>query len=427
MSSASTQQPDTGDAHDNAVHVIAIVGASAAGVSAAFTLRREGFTGRVVLIDADPELPYERPPLSKALNGSSDELCRPIAPAADYHDNDIELRLGTRVVSLDPHTRTLGFDDGGALEADAVLLTAGARPREAAVPGAALQHITTLRTLDDARRLQARLDRRDPIVVIGGGFIGLEAAAAVRSLGHAVTVVEAGPLPLAAVLGPDLGRRITGLHAQEGVEILTDRTVTRFSGTGSVSSVELSSGESLPAGAVIVGIGVIANDELARAAGIDTAGGVVVDRYGRTSSPWVFAAGDVACQPHPALVTPGRIEHWDNAIKQGAATARTILARPEEYADLPYFWSDQYRHKIQMYGRPAATDEVVVREGPSASTFTAAWIRDSQVVAGLGLNSPKDLRVLRSLIERRAPVTADQLSDPQVDLRQLASKAAVAR
>lgn len=401
-----------------------IVGGSAAGVAAALALRDHGFAGKVTVVDAGTELPYERPPLSKALTGTESRFVVPIVPAEVYAERDVDLLLGTRVLAVEPARRLVVLDDGRALWADRVLLATGATALLPEVPGVRLPGVLTLRDVRDARELAGRLGRGGPVVVVGGGFIGLEVAAVAREAGAEVTVVEQAPRPLERPLGPDLAGRVTGLHTRRGVRVRTGVSVLEFTGSGQVDGVRLATGEVLPAATVVVGVGVRPDSGLAERAGVVCDRGVVVDRQCRTSDPWILAAGDVTCQPNPHLPAPGRVEHWDNAQKQGAVAGAVMAgAADQEHTDLPYFYSEQFGHTLQMYGRFADGDTFVLREDATDTSFLGFWLRDGRITAAAALDRPKDLRTVRPLIETGAPVVTADLSSPDTNLRALAKSA----
>ncbi len=397
-----------------------MIGASAAGVSAAMASRRAGFTGQIVVVGAEPHPPYERPPLSKRLVDVDDveSVLRPIVPADQLRSNQVELRLGRRAQAIDPSAGTVLLDDDEILPADGVLLATGASPRRLEIPGSDLEGICYLRTADDARRLGRRLRRQAPVVVIGAGFIGLEVAAVARDLGRDVTVVEALRQPLLRAVGPLLGSVFAAVHREQGVRLLLNTGVTAFHGAaGVVEAVELADGQTIPAATVVVGIGVRPEADLGQAAGVVVDDGVVVDRHGRTSRPWLFAAGDVASRPHVHCPGRVRIEHWNNALYQGAAVGKTIAGRPSTDDSVPYFWSDQYDVKLQLFGRPEPTDEVVTRGDPTGRSATFLWLRDGRLVAAASMNRPREVRAARGLIERHATVEPKLLADESVDLR----------
>jgi 3-phenylpropionate/trans-cinnamate dioxygenase ferredoxin reductase component len=291
--------------------------------------RQAGFAGEIVVVGAEPHPPYERPPLSKQLLDVDDveSALSPIVPEDQLRSNQVELRLGTRAQAVDPSAGMVLLDDGEPLAADRVLLATGASPRRLKIPGSDLAGICYLRSADDARQLMRRLRWQAPVVVIGAGFIGLETAAVARDLGRDVTVVEALRQPLLRAGGPLLGSVFAAVHRQQGVRLLLDTGVAAFHGAGMVEAVELAGGQTIPAATVVVGIGVRPETELAEAAGVMVDDGVVVDQYGRTSLPWLFAAGDVASRPHAHCPRRVRIEHWNNALYQGTAVGRTMAGR----------------------------------------------------------------------------------------------------
>jgi 3-phenylpropionate/trans-cinnamate dioxygenase ferredoxin reductase component len=398
-----------------------IVGASAAGVSAAVAMRAAGYDGAITVIDSDPHQPYERPPLSKALMGDLDDhALKPILPEDAYGAHNIELRLGTGVKHLDLLKRRVTLDGGAALPAEHVLLATGVAARRLPVPGANLANVLTLRDAEDALALGARLAVGGPLVIIGGGFIGLELAAVARENGIDVTVVELAALPLIGVTGHTVAELITRLHTDRGVHFRLGATVTAFVGTSAVEAVQLDNGQRLPARTVVVGVGVLPRVALAQAAGIAIdRSGIVVDRLGNTSDRWVSAAGDVASQPHPALLTPGRIEHWDVAQRHGSAVGSSVVGTPTPFVATPYAWSCQYGLTLQMFGRAHPGDEILLRRGATSERFLSFWLREGRVGAVAGLDLPRDVAAARRLIESRVPAPVEQLQDPDVDLRRL--------
>ena len=394
-----------------------IIGGSIAGVSAAVSMRQNGFDGVITVIDADPMLPYERPPLSKVPD--AEQAVRPIFPTEHYAEHRIDLLLGARVRRLDDVRHRVVLDGGGDLPADRVLLTTGVACRRLGIPGEGLTNVHTLRTAVDARHIFASLERGGPLVVVGGGFIGLEAAAVARTSGIDVTVVEAGDLPLLGPLGTPAARLMTELHQEHGVRVITGRTVQCFTGLEAVEEVVLTGGQRLPAATVIVGVGVVANDRLAHETGATCQGGVVVDEHGRTDHPWLWAAGDVANRIHPRVGRRERIEHWDVAMRHGAAVGASMAGRPTVDSAAPYFWSDQYGKSLQMFGRACREDRVVLRDGATSERFLAFWLRRDRLVAVAGLDETKTLRGARAILDSGAPVSADVLADPSTDLRAL--------
>lgn len=391
-----------------------IVGASAAGISAALAMRTHGHPGAVTVIDRDPHPPYERPPLSKL----ADRALRPIVAPERLVELDIELRLGVEVRGVDPATRTLDLGPGGLLTVDQLLLTTGVAARRLTVPGANLPHVLVLRDAADAALLADRFEVGGPLVVVGAGFIGLEIAALAREHGLDVTVVEVGAVPLQALDGR-IGALALELHEDRGVRFTLGRRVERFEGAAAVEEVVLDDGTRIPATTVVVGIGVEPRTELARAVGARTDDhGVVVDSCGRTDVPWVYAAGDVASQPHPHLVAgPGRIEHWDVALKHGAAVGATMAGQPTPFTDTPYVWSDQFGLTFQMFGRAHPTDELLLRRDSTSKSYLGFWLRDDVVVAVCGLDRSRDVGAARRLVQVPVGAHRDALTDDDLELK----------
>lgn len=400
--------------------VYVIVGASLAGGRAAETLRAEGFDGRIVLVGAEPERPYERPPLSKEfLRGELPEEKLYLRPAAYYAEQRIELCLGVRALRLRPHEPVIELSDGAALRYDRLLIATGATPRRLRVPGSELPGIYYLRTLGDAATLGVILRQRPRLVVVGAGFIGAEVAASARVLGCDVAVLEMLPVPLGKVLGEEVGRVYAALHAAHGVDLRTGEEVAAFRGAGRVEEVVTASGAVLPCDLVVVGVGVVPDVGWLDDAGVAIENGVVVDELCATSRPDVYAAGDVANWPHPLFGERLRVEHYDNAQEQGAAAARSMLGRGTPYGPVPFFWSDQYDATLQYVGHAGPGDAVVFRGDPRSEAWVAYYLREGRLRAALGLNRARDIALARRLIAARVTVSPDLLRDEQADLRVL--------
>ncbi|WP_372664721.1 NAD(P)/FAD-dependent oxidoreductase [Amycolatopsis kentuckyensis] len=390
-----------------------IVGAGLTGAKAAETLRAEGFAGRVVLVGAEPDLPYERPPLSKGyLLGQDDRASVFVHDEKWYADQGIEVLTGRRVTALDRAAREIELADGERLGYTKLLLATGASPRRLRVPGNDLEGVHYLRRLAHADRLRDALAAGGRVVVAGAGWIGLETAAAARTYGCEVTVVEPSPSPLHATLGPELGAFFAGLHRRHGVDLRLGTGVTGFAGDTSVTAVRTEAGE-IPADVVVVGIGARPETQLAEEAGLAVDDGVCVDASLRTEDPDVFAAGDVASAWHPRYDRRVRVEHWAAATNGGPAAALSMLGREVVYDDLPYFFSDQYDVGMEFTGwfPPGGYDRVVTRGTDEA--FHAFWLAGGRVVAGLHVNQWDDgLDAVRELIRSGRTVDPDLLADP---------------
>ena len=400
-----------------------VVGASLAGAKAAETLRAEGFTGRVVLIGEEAERPYERPPLSKGyLRGDIERETVFVHDRAFYAEHDIELRTGTTVTALDPdgHTVTLSCDrHDEQLSYDRLLLTTGAKPRQLDVPGEDLPGVYSLRSLGDADQLAAAIDHADTVAVVGAGWIGSEVAASARQLGHDVAMIAPSVVPLEWILGVEVGWLYRTLHADHGVDLHLETGVTALRGRESVEAIELSDGTGIPADVVLIAVGAAPRVELAEAAGLTVAGGVVVDAQLRTSDPRIFAAGDVASAMHPILSRNIRVEHWANALHQGPAAARNMLGIPTTYERIPYFFSDQYELGMEYSGYAKSWDRVVFRGDPAQGKFIAFWLAGGVVVAGMNANVWGVTEPIQQVIRSRVAIDPELLADPDTPLESL--------
>ena len=401
---------------------IVIVGAGQAGGWAAKTLRKEGFGGRIVLIGDEPHVPYERPPLSKAvLSGEAPAESTHLFDAATFEQLALDWRPNARVTAIDREARQLQLEGGAAIDYDKLILCTGGRARTMSVPGADLAGVYTLRSIADARALREELSPGRRIVVVGGGWIGLEVAATARKMGAQATVVEAMTRLCERTVPAEMSAYLMALHAGHGVEVLLGTGVAGFTHTAqSRLVVQLTDGRSLPCDAAVVGIGLVANDELAREAGLVCDGGIAVDAQCRTSDPHILAAGDVAVWHSDWAGRRMRLESWQNAQEQGMAAARSALGHEVNHQPLPWFWSDQYDCNLQIYGMPAPTHRLVVRGDPSSGNFLLFYLDgDNQLKSALGPNAARDLRFARRLIESGKRIDPLQLADPAVALSKL--------
>lgn len=395
---------------------IVVVGAGLAAAHAIEELRAQGHQGSIALFGAEPHLPYNRPPLSKGLLlGAEDEASVFVHDEQWYADRSVELHLGTRVtgIDLDRGRIRAGTDEH---DYDRLLLATGSTPRHLAAADESGGDVAYLRTLEDSRALKAALRPGQCIVIVGAGWIGLEAAAAARTAGCDVTVVESLELPLLRVLGPEVAATFAALHRAHGVDLRLGTGVEDLSAAGGGRTVvRLDDGSELTADLLVVGIGVVPDDGLARAAGLAVDNGVLVDERLRASDPHVFAAGDVANHLHPTLARRIRVEHWDTAIGQGKVAARTMLGQDEPYDRLPYFFTDQYDLGMEYVGSvgPDGYDDVVLRGDP-AGRFTAFWLKDGRVLAGMHVNDWDAIDPIRALVGTL--VARDRLADSAVDL-----------
>ena len=398
-----------------------IAGAGHAGGRAAEALRSADFDGRIVLIGEENYPPYERPPLSKELLRGDDGVERTfLNPAEFYAGKGIEHRPGTRVEGIEAEAHRLRLGDGEALDYDKLLLTTGGRVRRLTLPGADLDGVHYLRGIDDSLAIRKALAADASIVIIGGGFIGLEVASSARARGCKVSVIELQDVLLGRVADAEIGRLLADVHRAHGVEVLTGTGVERLEGDGRVRRVVCSNGRALDADAVIVGIGIIPNAELAEEAGLEVDNGIVVDVFGQTSDADIHAAGDVANHPNPILGHRVRLESWQNAQNQGVNVARNMCGVRAPYAEVPWFWSDQFDINLQMAGAPESWDRLVWRGDPASNRFIVFYMAGDVVVAVNAFNLGREVRIAKFLIERKTPVADADLADEGIKLRDLA-------
>jgi 3-phenylpropionate/trans-cinnamate dioxygenase ferredoxin reductase subunit len=403
-----------------------VIGASYAGLQIALSARGAGHDGAILLIGDEPHLPYQRPPLSKGfLTGKVAESTLPIRPLQVLEQNRIEPLTGIRVTAIDRAARRVTTSDGRSFGYGKLGLGVGCRPRLLPVPGADLDGVLYLRTLDDAIALKARMPEAQSVAIIGGGFIGLEIAASLAQLGKEVTVIEALPRVLARALPVRLSEFLSQTHSRAGVRLLTQTTVRALEGdAGHVRSVLLSDGTRCPADFAIVGIGVVPNVELAAAAGLSCQDGIVIDAYARTDDPTIVAAGD--CTRHPnrfALGAPIRLESVQNALDQAKTAGATLAGVLKPYDAVPWFWSDQYDLKLQMVGLSEGHDEAVMRGSPEEQKFSVFYFRQGSLIGIDSINRPGDHMAGRQLIPAGTALTPQQAADQSFDLVKLVAAA----
>lgn len=396
---------------------IVIVGGGQAAVQAADTLRREGHDGRITLVAAESTLPYHRPPLSKAGLAPAETTPSWLKPETFYADKAIDLRRGCRALSIDRSEQRVQLDDGGALQYDRLLLATGSRVRHLPLAaGLPADRVHTLKAWEDAQRLRAAMRAGARAAVIGGGFIGLEFAAAARKQDLAVTVYEAGPRVLARVTRHEVSEHLQRVHVDQGVNLELGASITALREDGRGLVVETTQ-DRHRADFLVVGIGVQAEDALARAAGIDCDDGILVDAACRTSDPQVFAAGD--CTRAPRFGAEGllRLESVDNAVSQGTVAARAMLGRPALLDGVPWFWSEQYEEKLIIIGLSVGHDEVVLRGDPDSGAFSLCYLREGQLIAVDCMNRAADSIAARKLVAGGAVMDRAKVADPGVSLR----------
>jgi 3-phenylpropionate/trans-cinnamate dioxygenase ferredoxin reductase component len=373
------------------------------------------------LIGAEPQPPYEWPPLSKEYLRSESSFEDALVQAPDFYDeNGIETRFGVRATRVDSADKTVELDGGERLLYDKLLVATGGSNRRVPIPGIGLEGIYGLRTVADSERIRAEIAPGRKAVVVGMGFIGSEVAASLRKSGVEVTVVDRNTVPLRRVLGEDVGRVIEGIHRDHGTQLILKDTVAAFEGVGRVERVTTARGRRIECDFAVVGLGVEPATELLAGTGVKIDNGIVVDEYCRTGVEGIYVAGDVANHYHPVFGRHIRIEHWQNALKQGPAAARNMLGERGPYEEIPWFWSDQYEHSLQYAGFHTEWDELVVRGSMEQRNFVAFYRKDGRVLAAVALDRGRDLRRSIPLIKAQEQVGAATLRNPDIDLRTLA-------
>ena len=400
---------------------VVIVGAGHAGGSAAALLKASAFEGEILLVGDEPVAPYQRPPLSKAwLKGEADLESLLLRSETYYAEQGITLRTGMVATTIDLVERTVTFSDDSVEGYDALILATGSTGRRLSIPGADRPDLIELRTIADAERLKARLGPGRRLVIVGGGYVGLEAAASARALGAEVVLLERLDRVLKRVASEPLSAFFTERHRTAGVDIRVDADVAAFEDGG----VRLSDGTLIEADAVLVGVGALANDSLARAAGLacDPAGsgGIVVDETARTSDPHVYAIGDVTVRPIPVHGLTMRLESVPNALEQARQAAHAIVGRAQAAPEVPWFWSDQYDLKLQIAGLPQEADRTVVRGDPSTGRFAVFHLSGDRIVCVEAVNAPPEFMAGKQLIGRRTPVDVARLTDLAVSMKAVA-------
>ena len=396
---------------------IVIAGAGHAAGQTAASLRQEGFEGDIIIIGDEPYIPYQRPPLSKQFLSGEQGIERVyLRPEKFYQDKNVTVKVNTRVESIDTNAQTVTTDKGETIAYEQLLIATGSRPRKLSIPGSDLKGIHYLRTIDDVNGIRDEMQPGKRLVIVGGGYIGLEVASVGIEAGLEVHVLEMEDRILQRVTTPEMSAYYHELHAGRGVHIHTSTAVSGFSGEDTVSAVNCGD-ESFPADLVIVGIGIIANVEVAEAAGITCDNGIVVDDHCRTSADSVYAAGDCTNHPNKLLNRRLRLESVPNAMEQARVASANMCGGDKVYASIPWFWSDQYELKLQMVGFSADGDSHVVRGDMAAHKFAVFYLKDGLVVAADAVNSPKEFMICKQLIGK--PVDVALLADPESDLKAL--------
>lgn len=400
------------------MHPIVVIGAGQAGLQICDSLRKGGYDGTLILIGEESSLPYQRPPLSKKfLTGTVDAERLLFRPPDYYTKNDIELRLGQRVETIDRQRRTLTLATGESLSYAKLAFATGSRVRLLPCPGADLEGMYYVRTLDDGKALCERLTQSKRVVVVGGGFIGLEVAASARELDKSVVLIEAMDRVMARAVPPVLSEYYAQLHRERGVEVYLGHGVREIRRDGSTLSLETDAGEVHDADTIVVGIGVVPNDELAEQSGLACHNGIVVDVHGVTNDPDIVAAGDCTMHFNGFLAREIRLESVQNAVDQAKSTAAGLCGQDKPYQAVPWFWSDQYDVKLQMAGVGQPHDEYTVRGEIGPDGFSIFYFRDGALIGADSVNRPADHMVCRKLLTKRIAITPQQIGDLEFDLK----------
>ena len=402
-------------------HKVVIIGAGEAGGQTAISLRQGSYEGRIIVLGDEAYIPYERPPLSKAFLAGEAELERMYMRGPEFYpQNKIELRLNTSVKTIDRTKKRVTLINGEALAYDKLVIATGGRVRKLSCPGAELPGVHYLRSIDDVIGYRDQLVAGANLAIIGGGYIGLEVAAVVIKRGCKVTVIEALPRVLNRVVAPEMSAFYTDVHRQAGVNILTSTAVTALEGQGKIEYVVCNTGQRIAADLAIVGIGIVPNIAIAQAAGLNCDNGIVVDKCALTSDPDIYAVGDCSNHPNEILGRRLRLESVPNALAQGKAAALHILGKPEKYAEVPWFWSDQYDLKLQMTGLSEPGDTVVIRGSMPERKFSACYLRHGVFVACNAVNMAKDFLQSKKLIAAKNQIDPVKLADVSIPLKDMA-------
>ncbi|MEC9364970.1 MAG: FAD-dependent oxidoreductase [Pseudomonadota bacterium] len=409
----------------NADSTVVVVGAGQAGGEAAAELRRQGFAGRVIILGEEAQPPYKRPPLSKAyLSGAVNEESLYVMQPAQLAKVNIEFHGNTKVARIDRAGKTLHLADGSTQAYDKLVIATGGRARPLPIPGADASNVFLLRTIEDVQKIKALCEPGKRVTIVGGGFIGLEGAAVLVKMGLKVTLLEGLPRVLARVTVPEVSAFFERVHREAGVDLRTGAQLAGFEGTP-VNAVTLADGTRIETDFVVVGIGLIANTELADEAGLKIDNGIVVDEHARTEDPDIYAAGDCTNHPSAFLGRNVRLESVQNAMEQGRAAARNMLGKVEPYRTVPWFWSDQYDLKLQMVGISGAHDNMVLRGDPAtARNFAVFYLKDGKLIAADTVSRPQEFMFAKKLVAEGAVIDPAKLADESIPMKSLATPAA---
>lgn len=400
---------------------VVIIGAGHAAGQAVASLRQEGFEGTIVVIGEESVVPYQRPPLSKKFLAGEIGLDRVLFKPVDFYAKaEAEMILDTKVEKIDTAAKKVVLEEGREIEYGKLILTTGGRVRKLSCPGADLPGVNYLRSIADVEAIQAHFKPGAKLVIVGGGYIGLEVAAVAVKRDIDVTVLEMAPTVLGRVTCKEVATFFERVHGEEGVKILTNTALESIEGDGHVTGVKTGSGDIIPADFVIAGIGILPNMELAADAGIETGNGIVVDELCRTSVPDIYAAGDCTFHPNPIYKTDLRLESVHNALEQAKTAAAHICGKEKPYGQVPWFWSDQYDLKLQIAGLSQGFDEVVIRGDITGRSFAAFYLKEGKMIAVDAVNRAPEFMMSKMLLQKGTSVPAERLADESIEMKDIA-------
>ena len=399
---------------------LVIVGGGQSAAQCVLTLRRNDFKAPITIISEEHHLPYQRPPLSKEYLAGEVSLDRVYMKSQDFFDqNNVVIKHSMKAISLDRESKTINLSNGDNIEYKNLVIATGSRVRELDVEGSHLKNINYLRTIDDSNDLKKYFKSGKKLVIIGAGYIGLEVAAAAVKKGLKVTVVEMADRVMNRTVDPVISEYFDNLHRNNGVEIFLESALERFEGKSGVEKVICTNNKTVEADGVVVGVGILPNQEIAESAGLKCNNGILVDEYGRTEDPSIFACGDCTNHPNFYMKKNIRLESVHNALEQAKTVALSLMGKPEKYDQVPWFWSDQYDDKLQIVGLSGDHDEIVTRGSVEAGTFLLFYLKKGELIAVDSVNNPKDFLISKKLVANKLKISSDVLCDQSVDLKGL--------
>ena len=399
---------------------LVIVGGGQSAAQCVLTLKRNDFKNKITLISEEKHIPYQRPPLSKEYLSDEVALERVYMKSKEFYDqNNVEIISSTKVIAIDRSKKSLTLSNTENLQYENLVLATGSRVRKLEVEGSHLSNINYLRTIEEADQLKKYFKLGKKLVVIGAGYIGLEVAAAAIKKGLGVTVIEMADRVMNRTVDPIISKYFDSLHRSKGAEIILNAALERFEGRKQVEKVICSNGKILEADGVVVGVGIMPNQEIAKSAGLTCNNGIVVDEYGRTEDPFIFACGDCTNHPNPSLNKNLRLESVHNALEQAKTVAFSLIGKPKKYDQVPWFWSDQYEEKLQIVGLSEDHDEIVTRGSMTERNFMLFYLKKGELIAINSVNNPKEFLISKKLVANKLKISSDVLCDQSTDLKNL--------